>query len=195
MDKNITNLEEQNIQQMDKDFLIKYSKEKLPLMFAMKEIPKEIINKISEEIEYKFYNENQIIIPINNKKEKELFFIIEGICIAYDKNGRILRYLFPGDNFGEIFFFNKSKERTAYIKSYTKIKCLILKRNTYDNSALSNCKEFSFYMNSLFKRRYNQIKLDDLFCIKFLFKSNLSRYFLVHDIKNIYQIKLEILEL
>ncbi|MCQ2819050.1 MAG: cyclic nucleotide-binding serine/threonine-protein kinase [archaeon] len=149
-----------------------------------------ILSKLSQNIQLKYFTNEETIFSKNDSSDDNLYLITEGCCKVLGENDKILRILFEGDCFGEICFMSNIKKRTATVKALSQVECYVLNKSICEEAGLTLNQSFKENIHNLFSIRNNNTKLSDLFFIKFINKTNLSTNFLVHDKKKVYQIKL-----
>ncbi|MCQ2816989.1 MAG: protein kinase [archaeon] len=147
-----------------------------------------VIEEISPYVKKIIFPKSSKIIE-ENTNNTFFYMIIKG-RVKVTKNGKTLRYLDEGSSFGErISLPNSNHKRSATIIAETdKVICYQLNENYLQNYILKDENTFN-YIQSQCLLEMEDIKLEDLYYIKFLGKGKFGNVYLVHNNKNKYAIK------
>jgi cGMP-dependent protein kinase len=160
------------------------------------------INKLKKSYLFKNLSENTLeSIAKNMKKEKfnkgdviikegtygNTFYLISKGQVCISKDGKKLRILEQGKAFGEKSLLSNDSLRTATCTALEKVICYVIYKKEFD-LILSNSKTRDYLLKKIALQN-TDIKLSDLYYIKFLGKGKFGSVSLVHNKQNLYAIK------
>ena len=160
------------------------------------------INKLKKSYLFKNLSENTLeAIAQNMKKQKfnkgdkiieegtygNTFYLISKGKVSITKEGKHLRYLEQGECLGEKSLLSNDSLRTATATAEEKVICYVIYKKEFD-MILSDSNTRQYLLKKLALQN-TDIKLNDLYYIKFLGKGKFGSVSLVHNKQNIYAIK------
>ena len=160
------------------------------------------INKLKKSYLFKNLSENTLeSIAKNMKKEKfnkgdkiieegtygNTFYLISKGKVTITKEGKLIRVLDQGECLGEKSLLSNDSLRTATATAEEKVICYVIYKKEFD-MILSDNNTREYLLKKLAFQN-TDIKLNDLYYIKFLGKGKFGSVSLVHNKQNIYAIK------
>ena len=160
------------------------------------------INKLKKSYLFKNLSENTLEAIANNMKKQKFnkgdkiieegtygntFYLISKGKVSITKEGKHLRYLEQGECLGEKSLLSNDSLRTATATAEEKVICYVIYKKEFD-MILSDSNTRGYLLKKLALQN-TDIKLDDLYYIKFLGKGKFGSVSLVHNKQNIYAIK------
>ena len=160
------------------------------------------INKLKKSYLFKNLSENTLEAIANNMKKQKFnkgdkiieegtygntFYLISKGKVNITKEGKSLRILDTGECLGEKSLLSNDSLRTASAIAEDKVICYVIYKKEFD-MILSDSNTRGYLLKKLALQN-TDIKLDDLYYIKFLGKGKFGSVSLVHNKQNIYAIK------
>ena len=160
------------------------------------------INKLKKSYLFKNLSENTLeSIAKNMKKEKfnkgdkiieegtygNTFYLISKGKVTITKEGKLIRVLDQGECLGEKSLLSNDSLRTATATAEEKVICYVIYKKEFDMILSDN--NTREYLLKKIAFQNTDIKLNDLYYIKFLGKGKFGSVSLVHNKQNIYAIK------
>ena len=158
---------------------------KLKKCYLFKNLSENTLESIAKNMKKQKYNKGDVIIQEGTSGNT--FYLISKGRVIITKEGKTLRVLDTGESLGEKSLLSNDSLRTASAIAEDKVICYVIDKKEFDIILKDeNTKEYLLKKLAL---QNTDIKLDDLYYIKFLGKGKFGSVSLVHNQKNIYAIK------
>ena len=158
---------------------------KLKKSYLFKNLSENTLEAIAKNIKKEKYNKDEVIIKEGTSGNT--FYLISKGRVNIVKEGKSLRILEAGECLGEKSLLSNDSLRTASAIAEDKVICYAINKKEFD-MILKEPKTREYLLKKLALQN-TEIKLSDLYYIKFLGKGKFGSVSLVHNKQNLYAIK------
>ena len=158
---------------------------KLKKSYLFKNLSENTLEAIAKNIKKEKYNKDEVIIKEGTSGNT--FYLISKGRVNIIKEGKSLRILEAGECLGEKSLLSNDSLRTASAIAVDKVICYAINKKEFD-MILKEPKTREYLLKKLALQN-TEIKLSDLYYIKFLGKGKFGSVSLVHNKQNLYAIK------